>query len=165
MAKSLEPSLHLTHIPAMNTGMLIRKPPAQVFAALVDPAITTRFWFTKSSGTLAPGATVQWEWEMYSAKTAVHVKQFEANQRLVLVWGTEDAPRTFEVRFVPWLENTATYVHITETGYKGTGDEILARIVDSMGGFTSMLAALKALLEHNVLLTLVLDKHPKGLQV
>ena len=30
--------------------MLIRKPVAEVFEAFVDPAITTQFWFTKSSG-------------------------------------------------------------------------------------------------------------------
>jgi len=47
--------------------MLIRRPPGDVFQALVDPAITTRFWFTKSSGELVRGATVRWEWEMYGA--------------------------------------------------------------------------------------------------
>ena len=35
--------------------MLIRRPAAEVFAAFVDPAVTTRIWFTKSSGRLEPG--------------------------------------------------------------------------------------------------------------
>jgi uncharacterized protein YndB with AHSA1/START domain len=30
--------------------MLIRRPVAEVFEAFVDPAVTTRFWFTKSEG-------------------------------------------------------------------------------------------------------------------
>ena len=42
--------------------MLIRRPVADVFAAFVDPAVTTRIWFTKSSGRLEPGKRVRWEW-------------------------------------------------------------------------------------------------------
>jgi len=59
--------LQLTHAPSVEVGVLIRRPPGDVFQALVDPAITTRFWFTKSSGELVRGATVRWEWEMYGA--------------------------------------------------------------------------------------------------
>jgi uncharacterized protein YndB with AHSA1/START domain len=54
-------ALHLTHIPTVNVGMLIRRPPDEVFQAFVDPAITTKFWFTKSSGTMTPGAVLQWD--------------------------------------------------------------------------------------------------------
>ena len=35
---------------AANEQMLIRKPVEQVFEAFVDPATTTKFWLTKSSG-------------------------------------------------------------------------------------------------------------------
>ena len=45
--------LELTRAPVMRTGMLIRKPPADVFEAFVDPNITTKFWFTK--GNWSPG--------------------------------------------------------------------------------------------------------------
>jgi uncharacterized protein YndB with AHSA1/START domain len=38
-------SLQLTHVPIVETGMLIRKPVADVFEAIVNPAITTRFWY------------------------------------------------------------------------------------------------------------------------
>jgi uncharacterized protein YndB with AHSA1/START domain len=44
--------------------MLIRKPVAEVFEAFVNPDITMKFWFTKSSGRLEAGKQVQWEWEM-----------------------------------------------------------------------------------------------------
>ena len=57
--------------PVARTGMLIRKPVAEVFAAFIDPRITTRFWFTKSSGPLVAGTPVTWEWEMYEASTRV----------------------------------------------------------------------------------------------
>ena len=43
--------------------------------------------------------------------------------------------------------------------------EVAARAADSTGGFTFMVCALKALLEHDVVLTVVLDAHPEGLQL
>jgi uncharacterized protein YndB with AHSA1/START domain len=48
----------LTRIPVATTGMLIRRPMDVVFDAFVNPDVTTRFWFTKSSGRLEPGARV-----------------------------------------------------------------------------------------------------------
>ena len=44
--------------PIVRVQMRIRRPVREVFAAFVDPAITTRFWFTKSSGPLVQGAEV-----------------------------------------------------------------------------------------------------------
>jgi uncharacterized protein YndB with AHSA1/START domain len=48
-------SHHLTRTPVAKAEMLIRKPVAEVFEAFIDPAITTKFWFTKGSGRLEPG--------------------------------------------------------------------------------------------------------------
>jgi len=61
----------------VKTQMLIRKPIAEVFEAFVDPAITTKFWFTKSSGRLEPGKEIRWDWEMYGASAEVNVKEIE----------------------------------------------------------------------------------------
>jgi hypothetical protein len=44
-------NLQLKQVPITN-GMLVRKPVADVFEAFVKPDITTKFWFTKSSGRL-----------------------------------------------------------------------------------------------------------------
>jgi uncharacterized protein YndB with AHSA1/START domain len=40
----------LKKLPFAKTGMLVRRPVAEVFAAFIDPEVTTQFWFTKSSG-------------------------------------------------------------------------------------------------------------------
>ena len=42
--------------PTVQTQMLVRRPIEEVFNSFVDPAVTTRFWFTGSSGKLEPGA-------------------------------------------------------------------------------------------------------------
>jgi uncharacterized protein YndB with AHSA1/START domain len=156
-------ALQLTQIPTVHVGMLVHKPPDEAFQAFVNPAITTKFWFTNSSGKMTPGADLRWDWEMYGASTKVAVNEVEANRRIRFEWG-DDKPTTVELRFTPWGDG-ATYVEVTEAGLNGdSGDEVLARVADSTGGFTIVLCALKALLEHGLVLTVVRDAHPKGLQ-
>lgn len=60
-------NLQLTKVPMTKTGMLIRKPVAEVFEVVINPDITTKFWFTKSSDRLEAGKQIQWAWEMYDA--------------------------------------------------------------------------------------------------
>jgi hypothetical protein len=65
--------------------------------------------------------------------------------------------------FTPY-GNDATYVSITNSGFIGDGDKVVNDALDSKGGFTWVLAGLKALLEHGVELNLVVDAFPKGLR-
>jgi uncharacterized protein YndB with AHSA1/START domain len=152
--------LQLTHIPAVAVGMLIRRPPGEVFQAFADPAITSKFWFTKSSGKITPGANLRWEWEMYGASTSVLVKEVEDSRRILFEWNDE-RPTTVEFRFTP-RDDAFTFVEVTETGLSGTGDEIVAHVAGSTGGFTQVLCAAKALLEHGIILTVVRDRFPDG---
>lgn len=147
----------LRNAPVAKTQMLIRKPVAQVFEAFVDPAITTKFWFTKSSGRLEPGKEIQWDWEMYGASAQVSVKAVEPNRRILIEWDDPPCP-------VEWLfsaqANDRTLVTISNWGFRGSDDETVAQAIDSMGGFTMVLAGLKALLEHDIVLNLVADHYP-----
>jgi uncharacterized protein YndB with AHSA1/START domain len=54
-------NLQLKDVPITKTGMLLRKPVADVFEAFVNPTMTTQFWFTKSSGRLEAGKQVRWD--------------------------------------------------------------------------------------------------------
>ena len=69
--------LQLSKIPMTQTGMLIRKPVADVFEALVNPQITKNFWFTRGSGRLEVGKRVQWDWEMYDVSIHVTARAIE----------------------------------------------------------------------------------------
>lgn len=150
--------LRLTHIPAVTAGMLIRRPACEVFQAFADPAVTTRFWFTKSTGMMKPGAVLRWDWEMFGVSAQVRVQEVEENRRIRFTWDDEN-PTTVEFRFVPWREE-ATYVQVTESGLSGNGDEVVARVADATGGYYQVLCAAKALLEHGVVLSVVLDHAP-----
>jgi uncharacterized protein YndB with AHSA1/START domain len=154
-------NLQLTQAPIAKTGMLIRKPITEVFEAFVNPDITTKFWFTKSSGRLEPGKQIKWEWEMYNVSIPVTTKAIEPNKRLLIEWPGHGGPTTVEWTFEDRNDGT-TFVEITESGFTGTGDEIVAKVADSSQGFSLVLAGVKALLEHNVRLNLVPDRYPKG---
>ncbi|WP_447008018.1 SRPBCC family protein [Saccharothrix isguenensis] len=155
-------SSRLDNPPVVTTAMLIRKPVAEVFRAFTDPAVTTRFWFTESTGPVAPGAELRWTWGMYGVSAEVRVKEFEQDSRFVAEWQNGPAPTTFEMRFTARSADT-TLVELVETGFRGDdADEVVAWALGSMGGFTEAIAAAKALLEHGVVLTLVADRHPDG---
>jgi len=156
-------NLQLTQVPVAKAAMLIRRPVADVFEAFVNPDITSQFWFTKGSGRLEAGKQVQWDWEMYGFSIQITVKSIEPNKRIMIEWPGYGSPSTVEWIFTSWKEGT-TFVSITNAGLSGDGDQLVKQAIDSTGGFSWVLAGLKALLEHNVRLNLVADRFPKGLE-
>src|SRR6266516_5058626 len=102
-------NLQLTQVPVAKAEMLIRKPVAEVFEAFVDPEITPRFWFTKSTGRLEAGENIVWTWEMYDMSIDVDVKEIKPNKRILIEWGNYDAMTTVEWIFTPY-ENDTTFV-------------------------------------------------------
>ncbi len=146
----------LNDLPSAKVEMLIRKSVEEVFEAFIDPAITTKFWFTKSSGKLETGKTVKWDWEMYGVSATLVVKEVEINKRIFIHFENNT---TAEWIFTPRAENE-TLVTIINTGFTGDRDSIVEQVIDSTGGYTIVLSGLKALLEHNIVLNLVADKAP-----
>ncbi len=145
------------YIPTVETQMLIKKPVNKVFEAFINPQITTNFWFTKSSGKLEKGKEVKWEWEMYNVSTEVKVNEVVQNKLISIEWG--EPTTTVDFEFEKFTEES-TYVIIKNYGFKQTGNELIEAIKDNTGGFTTVLDALKAYLEHGIKLNLVGDKYP-----
>ena len=143
--------------PVAKAEMLIRRPAAEVFGAFIDPAVTTKFWFTKSSGKLERGKKVRWDWEMYGVHADVEVKEIEENRRIVIEW-----PSTVEWTFTPRGQDQ-TLVRIKNSGFQGDGDEIVKEAIDSAAGFNIVICGLKALLERGLELNFIADAHPDSL--
>ena len=146
------------NVKCAEAQMKIRKPAAEVFEAIIDPAITKNFWFTKGSGRLEVNKKITWEWEMYNISTTVVAKEILPNEKIVFEW--DDPVTTVEFKFQP-LSDGSTFVTASECGYGKSGDELLEKIKDSTGGFTTVLDGLKAYLEHGINLNLILDKFPR----
>jgi len=96
-------SVTFKNAPVVKTQMLIRKPAEDVFEAFVNPTNTTKFWFTRSTGTLEAGKHVRWEWEMYGVSAEVRVKAIERPSRILIEWNNPPSP-------VEWLFTSARTV-------------------------------------------------------
>jgi uncharacterized protein YndB with AHSA1/START domain len=156
--------MEITQLPVVKVDMLIRRPVAVVFEAFIDPAITSKFWFTKGSGPLDAGERIRWEWEMFGVSAEVSVKAIEANKRILIEWSSSGSPlTTVEWLFAPRTDNT-TFVTITESGFSGDGDEVVRKAIGSQGGFAFLLSGLKAFLEHNINLNLSADHAPDAIK-
>lgn len=139
--------------PVARATMLIRRPVEEVFNSFIDPVVTTKFWFSRSTGPLCVGKTVTWHWDHYGVSGEVFVKAIEENQRIEIEWPTP----------VEWLfasRGDTTFVSITASGFTGTDDEQVAQALDSTEGFNLVISACKAFLEHGIELKLVTDKNP-----
>lgn len=143
----------------VRCGLLIRRPAAEVFEAFVDPAVTSRFWFSAGDGRLAPGARVNWTWGMYGFTAPATVTAFEPARRLAVDWGAgEDRTHvewTFEAR-----GPDQTFVSVEQSGFSGDAGARAAAALDGMNGFTLVLAGAKIWLEHGIAPRFVLDRHP-----
>lgn len=143
---------------SVEAQMLIRKPAAIVFNAFIDPNVTKNFWFTKGSDKLTVGKNIIWEWEMYNVSTTVFVKEIIKNEKISIEWNEPKTTVDFEFKKIT---DDTTYVVIKNYGFDKEGDELLNIIKDATGGFTTVLDGLKAYLEHNINLNLIVDKFPK----
>ena len=145
--------------PIVTCQMMIRRPVSLVFEAFINPDITTKFWFTKSSGILEEGKIVTWEWGMYGVSAIVKIVKIEPNKIITIKWDEPETTVSFE--FKP-LSNDRTYVVIKNLGFQQTGDDLIEAIKNNTSGFTTVLDGLKAYLEFNIELNLVRDKFPKN---
>ncbi|RPE28445.1 uncharacterized protein YndB with AHSA1/START domain [Acinetobacter sp. BIGb0102] len=141
----------------IETQMMIRKSVSKVFEAFIDPEITSKFWFSSSTGKLEQGHTVTWTWEKYQVSTKVMVTKIIENELIQIQWGEPSS--TVDFRFEK-INETQTYLRIQNYNIALQGDELIAFIIDSTGGFTTVLDSLKAYLEHDLQLNLVHDKFP-----
>ena len=148
--------------PVAKPEMLIRKPVPEMFEAFVNPAITSRFWFSKGSGRLEAGRQVIWDWEMYHFSVPVDLKTVEPNARILMEWSAYGAPTPIEWVFRPRPDGT-TFVSVTNKGFPGSEAEAMQHALDATEGFAFVLAGAKAFLEHDIELHLVPDRFPDGL--
>lgn len=144
--------------PVAECGLLIRAPVAEVFEAFVDPAITSRFWFSHGDRRLEPGGRAEWTWAMYGFTSPVRVTAFEPNRRLAVDWGEGEG-----LTHVEWTFEAGggqTFVTVAHSGFQGGHEAQVAAALDGMNGFSLALAGAKIWLEHGIEPGFTLDRHP-----
>lgn len=153
--------------PVVKAGMLIRKPVADVFEAMVNPDITSKFWFTKSSGKVEAGKTIEWEWGQFGVKDTVDILEVTPNKFISLNWQLGDLTTTVEMYFEP-KSDANTFVRVIEKGFWSSppsDDEQLEEKINLMlgqnGGWTLVLSNMKAWMEYELDLNLIADHNPQ----
>lgn len=154
-------------LPVVKTKMLIRKPIAEVFEAMVNPDITSKFWFTKSSGYVETGKTLEWEWGQFGVKDIVDILEVKTNEYISLEWKLGNLKTLVEMEFESYSE-TSTLFKVTESGFWDsypTEDENPEEKINLMlgqnGGWNLVLCNIKAWLEHKIDMNLISDHNPQ----
>ncbi|MBP6546907.1 MAG: SRPBCC domain-containing protein [Phenylobacterium sp.] len=135
--------------PKFQVQLKIRKPVAEVFDAVVNPAKLTGYFLQTSSGPLAQGATVSWKFAEVEEPFDVVVSQVVENEAITFDWPSEDGGSTrVWMVFLP-MDADNTMVQIREGGWPDTpqGDKASH---GNAGGWMHMLACLKGYLEYGI---------------
>jgi uncharacterized protein YndB with AHSA1/START domain len=140
-------------VPRVQVEMLVRRPAREAWSAFADPDRIRRFWLARSSGPLVSGTTVEWAFKVAGATTSVVVAEAVPGELLDLRW---DDGQPLVIRFED--RGDASLVTITVTDYPG--ENPAADAIESMSGFTLVLASLKMWLEHGIEGDLMYDRFP-----
>ncbi|MGC5617472.1 SRPBCC domain-containing protein [Georgenia sp. Z1491] len=133
----------------------VARPCAEVYEAIADPDQLSRYFTTGGArGRLDAGADVTWDFADFPGRFPVTVLESEAPHRIVIQWGADEGTTTSgATRTTFALEpidgGSRTLATITEESWLPT--EAGARAAfDNCEGWTSMLNALKAWVEHGI---------------
>jgi uncharacterized protein YndB with AHSA1/START domain len=135
--------------PKFQVHLKIRKPVAEVFAAVVDAQKLSSYFVRTASGPLAAGATVEWSFVEAPRPIPVHVREVDPDARIIFEWPAAGGYETcVEMEFVP-LDGANTMVKISEHGWREDAEGVKGSY-DNAGGWMHMLCCLKARLEYDI---------------
>ncbi|CAN5686975.1 SRPBCC domain-containing protein [soil metagenome] len=129
----------------------IRKPVAEVFDAVVNPAKLSSYFLQTSSGPLTEGATVKWKFAEVDQAFDVVVGQVVKDEKIVFDWpsaASGDQSNRVEMVFKP-MDAQNTMVQISESGWPETPEGAKASHGNA-AGWMHMMACLKAYLEYGI---------------
>ncbi|TCM22252.1 uncharacterized protein YndB with AHSA1/START domain [Novosphingobium sp. PhB165] len=145
--------------PKFTVGGRIAKPVGEVFEAVANPDSLSEFFTTGGAkGRLETGAVVTWDFHDFPGAFPVHVVEVEKDKRIVLRWDGDKSAvpadadgthRTLVTMTFEALDDGRTRVQIAEEGWLDTPEGIKASY-GNCEGWTGMLAAMKAWLEHGI---------------
>ncbi len=133
----------------------VARPATEVYEAVADPAQLSKYFTTGGArGRLEPGSDVSWDFLDFPGRFPVTVVEADAPHRIVIEWdGSETAGADGKTRttfeFTEIDGGARTLVTITERAWRATADGAKSAF-GNCEGWTGMLAAMKAWLEHRI---------------
>lgn len=143
----------------------VARPVHEVFEAVADPQQLSQYFTTGGAqGRLEPGSTVTWDFHDYPGAFPVDVVEVVPDEKIVLRWDAaegeqavaqsgEITPADYKTQvtmtFSPLDGGSRTLVEIREEGWRETQGALDASYGNCQG-WSQMLCALKAWLEHGI---------------
>lgn len=142
---------------AFRVAGRISRPVHEVFEAVADPGHLSGFFTTGGAkGRLETGAVVTWDFHDFPGAFPVHVVEVVKDRTIVLRWesadGAADPAGSYETTVTmefEALEDGRTRVSIAEDGWRRTPAGLKSAF-GNCEGWTGMLCAMKAYLEHGI---------------
>ena len=148
-----------------RVAVRIGRPVHEVFEAVADPDQLSRYFTTGGAkGRLETGATVMWDFHDFPGAFPVEVVEAVPDERIVLKWqANEGEPPNVEggemtesdyktivtMTFSPLDDGARTLVEIAEEGWR-ENEGALKASYGNCQGWSQMLCALKAWVEHRI---------------
>lgn len=137
----------------------ISRPVQEVFEAVANPEHLSQYFTTGGAkGRLETGSVVTWDFHDFPGAFPVNVVDVVQDEKIELRWDAAENvvdvdaagnhQTTVTMTFAP-VDGDRTLVQITESGWKSSS-EGLAASYDNCEGWTSMLNAMKAWMEHGI---------------
>ncbi|TRW96798.1 ATPase [Paracoccus sp. M683] len=138
---------------AFAVWAIMDHPRTEVFEAVADPAALTGYFTTGGArGRMDRGAIVTWEFADFPGPFDVTVLRAEPPELIEFDWPAPSGRGMNRVTFrFEGLVGDRTKVHVTETGWPAT-PEGLQQAYGNCMGWSQMLAAMKAWVDHGVAL-------------
>lgn len=141
----------MTSLPPLQieTGLRIAKPALEVFYAIIDPQKMSNYFIAKGSATMEEGTTVEWTFPEMNAAFPVRVHKVVPFSLIEFSWSDVDGTETTVTVVLKAIDETITFVQITEGEKEVTADGI-RWLKANTEGWANFLACLKAYLEYGI---------------
>lgn len=128
-----------------RVSLQIQKPVEEVFEAIVNPEIMTKYFISESSGRMETGKELFWEFGDFPGKFQVKVTEVQSNSMVSFVWDEETIVRII----LEEQTDKSTVVTITE-GEKELSEKNLEWLIGNTFGWGNFLDCMKACLEYGI---------------
>ncbi len=128
-----------------KASLQIQKSREEVFEAIVNPELMTKYFISESTGKLETGSEVYWKFPEFKDSYLVKEVKVIPNALISFVW---DPETVVTIRLEKYREHD-TIVSVEENG-KEINEANLDWVISNTGGWANFLASMKAYLEYSI---------------
>lgn len=132
----------------IRTSLQIRKPPNEVFEAIVDPVKMSNYFIEKGSGRIEEGKQVIWKFPEFEMEFPVRGGRITPGEYISFYWETDGEELIVEITLIPGA-GASTVVEITEKS-RENDEKGIKWLKGNTAGWANFLACLKAYLEYGI---------------